>query len=109
MTDVGGGQYVQLYAKASPSSFQSEGNLNSTPKTPGSFSRVESQPLRNLVDTHNGYASVNVAEGRIILSIPSLLKDRLLDDEKVGNDWQGVRKTLKEFADKYIPKGDQSE
>ena len=51
-----------------------------------------------------GYSKVNVAENRIHLYIPSELKDRLIDDENVSEDWVLARTALKIFADKYIPK-----
>lgn len=61
--------------------------------------------LSELNDTaiRAGFAPIRVAEGRIVLNIPSELKDRLLDDESLNEDWHAIRAELRKFADKYIP------
>ncbi len=49
-----------------------------------------------------GFASIRVAEGRMVLNIPVELKERLLDEEALGEDWKILRTALRVFADKYI-------
>ena len=52
-----------------------------------------------------GFKSIRVAEGRMVLNIPSELQDKILegDDAVLHTDWRDVRAALKTFADKYIP------
>jgi hypothetical protein len=98
MTDAGGSQYIQLRPVASlaPNTSPMEVPSKTIPMVSnnnGSMSRILT-----------GYDSVSVAEGRMFLSLPSELKDKLIDDEMVAEDWGIVRKALKAFADKYLPK-----
>lgn len=50
---------------------------------------------------------VRVADGRLVLGLPKSIKERLLDDEAVEEDWRTLRSALKTFADIYIPKEKQ--
>lgn len=52
-----------------------------------------------------GFKPIRVAEGRMVLNIPSELQDKILegDDEKLHDDWRNLRLELKKFADNYIP------
>lgn len=76
------------------------------PKT-GEKTRGRGKTEKQLYDTiiSAGFTSIRVAEGRMVLNIPSELKDKILegDDEILHNDWRSLRTELKKFADKYIP------
>lgn len=69
----------------------------------GTPSRTPKQP-DEIVAYDAGFAPVRVAGGRIVLNIPSELKDKILDaDETLHDDWSALRAELRKFADKYIP------
>lgn len=51
-----------------------------------------------------GFTPIRVAEGRMVLNIPSELQNKIMEgDDKLHNDWRNIRAELKKFADKYIP------
>lgn len=102
MSDVGGSQYIQL--RPVSQSITGVARIESPSPAPLPDNSKPVHDTQRVVQA--GYSSVSVAEGRMFLSVPSDLKDRLIDDEVVSEDWGAVRKALKTFADKYIPKGE---
>jgi hypothetical protein len=100
LTNAGGGQYIQLNSVSVPIQETKEIPLAPT-------GTVETKMLTHETNrvAISGHSTVSVAEGRMFLSVPTDLKDKLIDDDVVATDWALVRKALKEFADKHLPKG----
>lgn len=73
-------------------------------KIPNSASSTQKNHKTIVLEHPPGLESFPVAQGRMVLSIPSNLKNRLLDDETITEDWKLVSLALKKFADTYIPK-----
>lgn len=90
---------------------QKEGGLvtgiKRNPKIDGKLSQNRGQTEKQLYDVAvgAGFKPVRVAEGRMVLNIPSELQNRILegDEEILHKDWRDIRAELKNFADKYIP------
>ncbi len=93
-----------------------EGSITSKKRQPkteksGKKAVLPGAPARSAKELHDiavtaGFSPIRVAEGRMVLNVPSKLKDKLLDDDKVSADWSVLRKALREFADKYIPENE---
>ncbi len=105
LTGVAGNQYIQLRATSTVSVPSNQNTVETDTSSQSSPEHIAvSRPHIMDTTTPSGYANVNVADGRIVLVIPASLKDRLLDDEGVEKEWHEVRRALKSFADKHIPK-----
>lgn len=94
MTDTGNGQYIQLRPSMSVRSLAKN---NEAP-------RQTSKQLEEIA-TRAGFTPIRVAEGRMVLNIPSGLKDQILegDNEALHDDWRNLRAELRKFADKHLP------
>lgn len=66
--------------------------------------KIEKQLEYNIA-INSGFNPIRVAEGRMILNIPSELQNKILegDDEILYQDWRNLMAEIKKFADKYIP------
>ena len=98
MTEVGGNQFIQLRSLG----------RNRTSETPSTVNSIQNYLPSSRGDEYNaksavGMSPVSLAEGRVVLMIPSNLKEKVLDDETIEEDWRKVRNAVKDFANKYIP------
>ncbi len=102
LTNAGGGQYIQLSSASVPVQEAKE-----TPVTSNTATETKTVTHDTNRGAISGYSTVSVAEGRMFLSVPTDLKDKLIDDDTVATDWAVARKALKVFADKHLPKSGQ--
>lgn len=96
-------EYAGLKEEGSVIGRKRTAGVKKVEKKPGISSRPASKEGRGEAGVEEGFASIRVAEGRMVLSVPSELKDRILDDEALEEDWPVLRAALRAFADKHIP------
>lgn len=100
-------EYAGLKEPGTVTSRKQSAQSGSRAKAPASKKERSSHESSSGQTIHKNLAPVPVAEGRLVLYMPSSLKDKLLDDEALSEDWVGLRTALKQFAEAHIPKEDK--
>ena len=97
-------EYAGLKEETQTHKISSNGKIK---KIKGKKIIQKGQTLEQLDDVAKGagFTPTRVAEGRMVLNIPSKLKDKILesDNAELHKDWRDLRSNIKDFADKYIP------
>lgn len=71
-------------------------------KLPPSKRQVKSREESGDGKQYKGMSEIVVAGGRFIMHVPTSIKEQLLDNDDMNDDWRVMKKAIQEFADKYV-------